>query len=99
MTRHSQTAPVEETGDVIIRAPRGLSSLLARKLGEHAHRFRSTATLDNRRGGIADARDLYELLLLGLRSGDRVTVRCVGPDARAAFEQVADLLEADGGAA
>lgn len=98
MTRRHQTTPVEATGDVVIRAPRGLSSLLARRLGEHAHGFRCTATLDNRRGATADARDLYELLLLGLQSGDRVTVRCVGPDARTAFDTVADLLETEGGA-
>ena len=88
---------VETTGDVIIGASRGLSLPLAQRLRDRAHRVHCTAILDNRRGHSADARNLFQLLLLGLPHGDQVTVRCDGPDARKAFETVADLLEDQGG--
>ena len=97
MSRRHQTVPVEATGDVILGPHRGLSSFLARQIRERAHRFQSTATIDNLHGKIADSRNLLELLLLGVREGDRVTLRCVGPDAHRAFEALADLLEAEGG--
>lgn len=97
MSRQPTAAPFEAMGDVIIGPQRGLSSLLARQIRERAHQFESSVTIDNLRGKIADSRDLLELLLLGVKEGDRVSLRCVGADAREAFETLADMLEADGG--
>ncbi|KIG16875.1 hypothetical protein DB30_04037 [Enhygromyxa salina] len=45
---------------------------------------------------IANARVLFDLLILGVRAGERVTLRCVGPDAHAAIEDVARVLRGRG---
>jgi len=39
----------------------------------------------------ADGRSLVELLTLGVRYGDTLTLRAIGPDAQAALEAVAAL--------
>lgn len=97
MSRRNRTSAVEATGDVIFGPHRGLNSLLARQVRERSYRFECTVTIDNLRGKVADGRNLLELLLLGVKEGDRVGLRCVGPDARDAFEVLADMLEAERG--
>jgi phosphotransferase system HPr (HPr) family protein len=70
----------------------GLSTERARRIASHVRQFQCTATLANDRGEVADARNLFELLLLGAGPGSSVTVRCVGSDARAAYEAIAGIL-------
>jgi phosphotransferase system HPr (HPr) family protein len=82
----------ESTGVVKIRAQQGLHALLARRVAEAARGFQSSVLLDDGSGHRADARNLLELLLLGVRRGDAVTLRCVGTDADAAFVAIAAVL-------
>jgi phosphotransferase system HPr (HPr) family protein len=87
---HWQTT--ESTGVVKVRAEQGLHALLARRVAEVARGFQSSVILDDGSGHRADARNLLELLLLGVRRGDAVTLRCVGADADAAFVALAAVL-------
>jgi phosphotransferase system HPr (HPr) family protein len=88
----------EVIGDVKIGASSGLNALLARQVREVLQPFGSTATLRSADGLSADARNLLQILMLGARHGDRVTVRCVGPDAAAAHEVLVGTLQQRGGA-
>jgi len=56
----------------------------------------SAIEIENQRGESANALDRYDMLLLGAAKGDVVKVRCVGPDARAAFDAVAAILDGQG---
>lgn len=88
----SHSNPANASGDVIVGVTSGLSSGPARQINGQARRFQCTSTLANHRGEIADARSLFELLSLGAGPGERVTIRCVGADARAAYEAIAEVL-------
>lgn len=98
MHKTKEAAPDEAVGDVTVRSERGLNPLLARQIRNRVLPFTSAATIHNGRGVTADARNLLELLLLGAQEGDRLVVRCVGPDARAAHEAIVGVLQARGGA-
>jgi phosphotransferase system HPr (HPr) family protein len=82
----------EATGDLKIRAERGLHAPLARRLAAVARGFEASATLRDRSGRVADARSLFELLLLEATCGDAVTLQCIGTDADGAFTAIAAVL-------
>lgn len=86
-------------GDATIGSEQGLTPLLGRKLRDALQAFTCSATIHNARGVSADARNLLELLLLGAGTGERLAVRCAGPDARAAYTTLVRVLETGGGAA
>lgn len=92
VSKSNDSDPANASGDVIVGVASGLSSGPARQITGHARRFQCTATLANNRGEIADARSLFELLSLGAGPGERVTIRCVGTDARAAYDAIAEAL-------
>lgn len=87
---------IEFTAEVRMRATQGLSATMARSVVDVAKGFRATTTLiaiDGRgREHRADGRNLLELLLLGAGRGHAVRLRCVGADAPAAWEAIADVL-------
>ncbi len=88
--RHQQ--PRASTGNIAVRPARGLHAQVARRLAQVARRFSASTTVHDGRGQRANARSLFELLLLGVMSGEAVTVECVGDDAEAAFDAIADVL-------
>ncbi|HLT39218.1 MAG TPA: HPr family phosphocarrier protein [Enhygromyxa sp.] len=90
MNRTNTSARV--SGEVIVAVTSGLSPVPAQQIARLARRFACTATIDNGRGGIADAHSLFELLHLGAGVGERLTIRCVGADAQAAYQGIADIL-------
>lgn len=92
MKKPDHSDPGKAIGEVVVRVASGLSSGPARQISGHARQFRCTATLANVRGDVADARSLFELLSLGAAAGERVTLRCIGSDAHAAYEVIADVL-------
>lgn len=92
MNKLDRSDPGKAIGDVIVGVEAGLSSGPARQISGQARRFHCTATLANGRGKVADARSLFELLSLGAASGERVTIRCLGSDAHAAYEAIAEAL-------
>jgi phosphotransferase system HPr-like phosphotransfer protein len=96
MSSSKTTVPNVVTGDVTIRSERGLNPLLARHVRDALQAYGCTATIHNGKGVAADARNLLELLLLGARAGERLTVRCVGPDAHAAHEALVVALASQG---
>jgi phosphotransferase system HPr (HPr) family protein len=97
MTNTKKKVPAMVTADVTIKAERGLSPLLARQIRDAVHGFACTVTIHNARGMAADARNLLQLLLLGAKAGERLTVRCVGPDAQGAHDALVGAVEAEGG--
>jgi phosphotransferase system HPr (HPr) family protein len=97
MKKLNQRAPDEVMGDATIGARSGLNPLMAKRIRDTVHAFGSTVTIRNGRGVSANARNLFELLLLGAREGERVTVCCVGPDAHAAHDALVGALQARGG--
>lgn len=92
MNKLNHSDPTKAIGEIIVGVAAGLSSGPARQITGQARRFKCTATLTNGRGEVADARSLFELLSLGAGAGERVTIRCVGVDARAAYEAIANVL-------
>lgn len=87
---------LEFTAEVRMRAAQGLGATMARRVADVAKGFGATITLiasDGRgRERRADGRNLLELLLLGAGRGHAVQVRCVGTDAPAAWEAIANVL-------
>lgn len=82
----------ESTGPLTVRVQCGLHARTARRLSETARSFQSAAFLHDGRGHRADVRNLLELLLLGVRHGEPVTLRCMGTDADDAFAALAAVL-------
>lgn len=92
MQKLDRSDPGKAIGEVVVGVAAGLSSGPARQISGHARRFQCVATLANDSGAVADARSLFELLSLGAGAGERVTIRCIGSDAHAAFEAIAEVL-------
>jgi phosphotransferase system HPr (HPr) family protein len=90
MKKTNHSARGEAVGEVVVAV--GLSSWPARQITEQARRFQCTATLANQRGEVADTRNLFDLLCLGAGAGESVTLRCVGVDARVAYDAIAEIL-------
>lgn len=88
----SRAHPVEVTGCVVVDSRRGLSTEPARRLVSRAAEFDCESTIETSSGKVASARALLELLLLGIAPGERVIVRCRGPQAAAAFQAIEALL-------
>lgn len=74
-----------------ISDPLGLHIQLAVLLAGEAERWRSRVTLEHA-GRTVDAKQLMELLMLGVRSGEHVVVRVDGPDEDTAAEVIAALV-------
>ena len=62
-----------------ITDPLGLHIQLAVLLASEAERWRSAVTLEHA-GRVVDAKQLMQLLMLGVRTGERVVVTVSGPD-------------------
>jgi phosphotransferase system HPr (HPr) family protein len=97
MNNSKTTAPDVVTGDVTIAAKSGLNPFLARQIRDAVQARACTVTIHNGRGMVADARNLLELLLLGAGQGERLTVRCTGPDAHAAHDALCRVFGGAGG--
>ena len=74
-----------------ITDPLGLHIQLAVLLAGEAERWRSHVTLTHA-GRTVDAKQLMELLTLGVRTGERVSVQVDGPDEATAAEALASLM-------
>ncbi len=87
-------------GVVTVRLPHGVSATAARVLVRVARTFCADVVLmvcdDHGRTSQANARALLDVLLLEARRGDAVVVRCVGPEASAAYAAVVSILLAEG---
>jgi phosphotransferase system HPr (HPr) family protein len=79
-------------GEVVIGVTEGLSTKPVRAVHALTSRFEAQIEIETRAGAVAGARDVFNLLLLGAATGELVIVRCVGPDARAAFDAVVAIL-------
>ena len=86
----ASTKPV--FADILIVVEPGLNSVIARELHERVRTFDCALTLTSARG-VADVRQLFELLMIGAKTGDRLELRGVGPDAPAAVAAIKQLLE------
>ena len=75
-----------------ITDPLGLHIQLAVLLAGEAERWRSRVTLTHA-GRTVDAKQLMELLILGVRTGERVTVQVDGPDEATAAEVLKQLIQ------
>ena len=87
-TADASTAQGPQEATAVLADPEGLHARPAAALVRLAARFDARVTVNG-----ADASSLLRVIALGLRSGERVTVRADGPDAAAAVEAVVDLLE------
>jgi phosphocarrier protein FPr/phosphocarrier protein len=76
-----------------IRSPNGLHARPAARIAGRLKDF--TARVEIESGGrTADGRSLVELLALALKCGDEAAIAAIGPDAEAAADAVAGLIEA-----
>lgn len=75
-----------------ITDPLGLHIQLAVLLASEAERWRSGVTLEHA-GRVVDAKQLMELLMLGVRTGEHVIVKISGADEDTAFEAIAKLMK------
>lgn len=75
-----------------ITDPLGLHIQLAVLLASEAERWRSGVTLEHA-GRVVDAKQLMELLMLGVRTGEHVLVKISGADEDTAFEAIAKLMK------
>jgi phosphocarrier protein HPr len=69
----------------------GLHARAAAKLVHLAGRYRSDVKLV-KDGDVVDAKSILGLLMLAAAQGERVHLRCVGPDEDEAMTAVADLI-------
>ncbi|KQW66429.1 PTS galactitol transporter subunit IIC [Phenylobacterium sp. Root77] len=93
--RVAETAPVagpELTRAIVVPLVHGLHARPAARVAEVAKRFQAEVSLLalNRR---ANARSPVGIMSLGLRHGDAATLAAAGPDAAAALEALAELIE------
>jgi len=82
--------------DVVVRVKPGLTTGVARDLNNRIREYDCELTIEGEGGMVADARSLFGLLILGIKEGDRVTVRSSGPDAGAAVDEVVLIFEGPG---
>jgi phosphotransferase system HPr (HPr) family protein len=92
MWKRNQPQP-EIEAQVTVRTEPGITPYVARRLVACANRLTCQAQLRSASGRTADARQLLELLVLGVRAGDRVSLRCVGHDAQAGWRALASILD------
>lgn len=80
------------TRTVTIRNPQGMHARPAEAFVRLASQFESEVQLirEERR---ANATYMFELLTLGAAQGTQILIEAVGPDAQAAVEALADLVE------
>lgn len=74
-----------------ITDPLGLHIQLAVLLAGEAERWRSRVTLTHGEKTV-DAKQLMEILMLGVRCGERVSIRVEGPDEATACEAISRLV-------
>ncbi len=75
-----------------ITDPLGLHVQLAVLLASEAGRWRSRVTLEHA-GRTVDAKQVLELMMLGVRPGERVVVRIDGADESTAARAIGDILK------
>lgn len=76
-----------------ITDPLGLHVQNAVLLASEAERWRSRVTLEHA-GRAVDAKQVLEVMMLGVRPGEHVTLRVDGPDESTASSALGRLLEA-----
>lgn len=81
------------SGRITIHLEHGICASAARQLRERLQAFDSRATLENRRGRIANVDALLDVLLLEVTSGEEVRLQCWGPAASEAFRSLRGFLE------
>jgi phosphotransferase system HPr (HPr) family protein len=87
----TQPAP-ELTRRIAVPLPHGLHARPAARVAECAGRFRAESAL-TRAGRRASARSPMALMSLGLQQGDEAMLSASGPDAAAALDALAALIE------
>jgi phosphocarrier protein HPr len=85
-----QTSPVSRV--IVIRNKQGLHARPAEMFVRLAHQFQSKIQLI-REGRRVEATNIIDLLTLGATQGTELTLEADGPDAQAAVEALADLVE------
>jgi phosphotransferase system HPr (HPr) family protein len=85
-----QTSPVSR--DIVIQNKQGLHARPAEMFVRLAGQFESKIQLvrDDRR---VEATNIIDLLTLGATQGTKLTIEAVGPDAQAAVDALAGLVE------
>ena len=73
-----------------ITDPLGMHIQLAVLLASEAERWRSDVTLEHA-GRSVDAKQLMQLLMLGIRTGEHVVVTVSGPDEDTAADAIAKI--------
>lgn len=74
-----------------ITDPIGLHVQLAVLLASEVQRWRSHVTLEHA-GRVVDASQPLEMMMLGVRSGEKVVVRVDGPDEATAAEAIRKIM-------
>lgn len=85
----SSTQEEEAAADATVRDPAGLHARPAAQLARLAGGFDAEVTVNG-----ADAGSVLEVMVLGVRHGDRVHLTATGPEAHEALTALVDLLEA-----
>lgn len=81
------------SGHIIVGLQRGVCATAGRRLRDLLQGFACTATLENEAGAVARVQVLLDMLLLEVSTGERIRLRCQGPEAHAAFRALASVLE------
>lgn len=84
--------PVEVIVQVVLARTEGLTIEPAQRVCARAQMHDCATYLDAESGRYADAKSLFQLLLLGVTAGEPLTVRCSGPGAQAACDAIVDAL-------
>lgn len=81
----------QRTGELTIVNPMGLHARPASQLVSLANRFESEVWIA-RDGQEVNGKSILGVLMLACPMGSHVKLRCVGPDAREAYESLARLV-------
>lgn len=84
--------PLEVIAQVVLDSRAGLNTEPAQRVRARAMEFDCETYLDTDSGRTADAKVLFQLLLLGIAPGEAVTVRCRGKEAQTACDAIVDVL-------
>jgi len=89
----SENGDLVASGYIIVGLRRGVCATAGRRLRDVLQGFTCAATLENEAGAIARVHVLLDTLLLEVSTGERIRLRCQGPEAPAAFRALASVLE------
>lgn len=69
-----------------VKSPRGIGAIIANHLTEQAKEYPGTTVTLTKGNQTVRLGQLLKLLTMKIRQGDRITLRCDGPDEENAFE-------------